>query len=89
MKIEIEHVTNAYNDKYNLHKIKLDYLNLGNNFTETHFKKALRENKNYNDIKEYLYSKDCSDEFVITARGNYSDVSSLIYTIYEVDTLFQ
>jgi len=86
MKVQIQN-TEYYGEKFNLHIITLDSLNLGNNFTESHFKNALNEHEKYEDLKDYLRSQDVSDDFKIIAQGNYCKVSSLTYCVSEYKSL--
>tara|TARA_R110002020_G_scaffold177559_1_gene370324 strand:+ start:192 stop:485 length:294 start_codon:yes stop_codon:yes gene_type:complete len=70
-----------------LHTIEVDYLNVGNNFTFEHFKSALKEHEQYEDIKDYIRSIHYLDEFKIIANGNYGKVDSSIILVDEYEVV--
>ncbi len=72
-----------YGEINTLHTIELSHLNLGNNFTSEHFKKALQENEEFEDLSEYLSHQDCNDNYIINAQGNYGKVSTGECSVYE------
>ena len=82
MEITTKKQKDYYNDTTTLHTIKLEYLNLGNNFTFEHFEEALIESGYKILIEDYLDSQECTDEYIITAQGNYGTVTSLIHDNY-------
>ena len=88
MKTTTKQETDSYNETRTIHAIELDYLNLGNNFTSTHFDNALKDHKEYQEVKDYLRMQDCNDDFLITASGNYGKVSTRETSLYDMDSYF-
>jgi hypothetical protein len=55
------------------------YLNLGNNFTDTHFIEALAECYEFEQLYQYLYNLEFDTIIEFTFEGNYGNVGATYY----------
>ena len=60
----------------NLHSITLPDLDLGNNFTQSHFNSAIQNSEFLEDIKDYINQIEFTDDYILIAEGNFGLVNS-------------
>ena len=64
-----------------IHTIKLDYINLGNNFTTKQFFEAIKELDN-DELNSYLRSNiDNADDIIFISSGNFPPIEFYISAV--------